>query len=244
MIKNISDHALRLLGLLLLIAGLAFVNAALAQGNRTAQQFAGTRKLPAQDRRAASSDQQNKIDRAKPTRGCNGNFIRGHRIKSETDAVVMDANLLQREYDREEIRRRALSQNYKVADDRPFALLRVMSIEEFNREHSPQSPIKYGDRAQKLGALKVEVVSATHVEISGRVLEVSKAVAPREEFSIRIEYEIVAPGKYPQQISVTQAGRCNLRDTYIRTKAKELLTGLGLETDWVDTTEVSVNHIN
>lgn len=226
-IKNVYEHALRLLALLLLITGLAFVNAAVAQ-----------------QRRDASTAQQNKIDTTKPTRGCAGNFIRGHRLKSDNDAVVMDANLLQRDYDLEEIRRRALSQKFKVVDDRALALVRVMPLDEFNRDHSPESPMTYGARARKLGAMKVEAVSATHVEISGQVLEVSKRVAPREEFAIRIEYEIVERGKYPQQISITQNGRCNLRDSYIRTKAKELLTELGIETDWVDTTEVSVNHIN
>lgn len=195
-------------------------------------------------RRVASSAAQSKVDRAKPSRGCNGNFIQGHRLKYDTEAVVMDDNLLQQVYDFGEVKRRASSRHYRIVDDRPLVSVRTMPLDEFNREYNSGTPMTASDGERTLGPLRVRPEGRNHVELRGAVLVVEKRIAPHELYIIGIEYSVQARGSFPQRINFSQTGRCNLKDSYIKAKAKELLAELGIESEWIDTTEVSVNYVN
>lgn len=195
-------------------------------------------------KRTASAAAQSKIDPSKPTRGCNGNFIQGHRLKYDREAVVMDDNLLRQIYDFGEIKRRALSKHYKIIDDRPLVAILTLPLDEFNRKYNPGTPMTAGDVERSIGPLQVRLEGKSHVELSGAVLVVEKRIAARESYTIGVEYSAQVKGSFPQRINFSQTGRCNLKDSYLKAKAKELLAELGIESDWIDTTEVSVNYIN
>ncbi len=78
----------------------------------------------------------------------------------------------------------------------------------------------------------------------GALLELEKRVAPRELFTIRIDYAAKGRDAFPQTVSISQAGRCNLKDSYIKAKAAELLAELGIEAEWMETALVELSYIN
>lgn len=125
----------------------------------------------AQKRRTASGSaaSQSKIDPSKPTRNCTGNFISKHfRVD---DLKAQDDNILNKIYDLKEIKRRALSKNYKVVDERPLVPVLTIPLAEFNERFNSGTPMKISDGERILGPFRVRPEGTTHVEMRAPILK-------------------------------------------------------------------------
>lgn len=183
-----------------------------------------------------------KIDRKKMNQNCTGNFLAG--VPNANGNIPQDVENLGKIYDFGIVKATALKNRFKITDERMFVPVRSMMIEEFNRDYNSGAPYKAGDAPREVGALRLVAEGSSYVELQGRVLEIEKRIAADEKWTLRLNYVVEGRDDFPQEINVSQTGRCNLSDDYIRARAKLLLDSLGIESDWTSRASVMISTIN
>ncbi len=183
-----------------------------------------------------------KIDRQKMNRSCTGNFLAG--APNADGSVPADVENLSKIYDFDTLKKSAIQNGFKITDERKFVPVRSIQIEEFNRDYNSGAPFRKGDAPRARGALRLVQEGDFYVELQGRVLQIEKRVAPDEKWILRLNYVVEGRGDFPQEIDISQAGRCNLSDDYLRARAKQMLDALGIESEWTQRAAVLVATIN
>ena len=201
--------------------------------------FSGVETISAQ---TAAKIPARKIDRKKTNTNCTGNFLAGAPL--ENGDVPGSVENLSKIYDFDAIKKEALKNRFKIVDERKFVPVRSILIEEFNRDYYADAPFKKGDVPRQIGALRLVPEGDSYVEFQGRVLEVEKRIAADEKWTLNLHYVFEGRDRFPQEIEISQEGRCNLSDDYIRARGKSLLDALGIESDWTKRASVLISTIN
>lgn len=182
-----------------------------------------------------------KIDRKKMNRNCTGNFLAG---APNDGKIPQDVENLKKIYDFDVFKAAALKNRFKIADERLFVPIRSMAIEEFNRDYNSGAPYKTGDAPRSVGALRLAMEGTSSIELQGRVLEIEKRLTADEKWTLRLQYVVEGRDDFPQEINISQEGRCNLSDDYLRARAKQMLDALGIKSDWTSRAGVLISTIN
>ena len=159
-------------------------------------------------------------------------------------SIPGSAENLSKIYDFDAFKAAAIKNRFKVVDERRFVPVRSMPIDEFNRDYNLGAPFKKGDPPRGIGALRLVAEGDSYVELQGRVLTVEKRVAADEKWILNLHYVVEGLDDFPQEIEISQEGRCNLDNDYLRARAKKILDALGVESDWTTRAGVLISTIN
>jgi hypothetical protein len=187
----------------------------------------GPSPIPSKD------DDLSKLDPNKPTNDCAGNYLYYRNVYEY-------ANILEEIYDMYELKNVAISKGFEVELAEDWSYINNWEVDKFNEKYELGFELKNGDQLEK-GPLKIKVSDAGVVKITGSRIVIKKTISSEEKYIILLRYE--ADYYLKQSIDVIQDGRCNFTDNYIKTRVKDLLKQLNLESEWVDGARVEVNRL-
>ena len=176
---------------------------------------------------------ESNLDPSKPATDCAGNYL--YYVD-----VYEYANILERTYDLYDLETLAISNGFDVILTENWSYIDNWDVDGFNENYGLGFELKKGDRIDQ-GPIKIIVSDEGIVKIFGNHIIIKKTISEDEIYGITIRYE---PDYYlKQSMQVVQNGKCNLKDSYVKTQVKNALEQLYLETAWVDKSTVEVNHL-